>query len=479
MQQRSIIILFFLCLSWTVQAQAVSSAETSSVVVNDSVVSAQTKKANDPLTPRAIYRNTDSKDKNNRFTMDLNLMARGEIRDGGYPAAPEAEKPTDFGAGVVGRARLTLEYERKWLLTRISLQYAGAWGQEGINSFNLYEAFARLHSKHGLFMQFGRQVLNYDDERIIGADDWTMTAHFHDALILGYSGFGHQLHLIGAYNQNSNNLSTGTTFFTGGAQPYKTMQTLWYHYQLPSYPFGASFLFMNIGMQAGEKGVDEHLEWQQLAGAYFKISNHETHPIGWSLEGSYYHQFGREEHGGKIDAFMASAKATISPMPIFGFQLGYDYLSGDPYFAVPSKGQIGLIRHDVIRGFNPVYGSHHQFYGAMDFFYLRTFVNGFTPGLQNAYAGVDVHPIRGMDLSLKYHYMATAVKLEDIEPTLGHEVEIDAAYQIIPEVKLSLGFSYMAGTKSMEKLRRASGDGRMYWGWLSIVATPRFLDIKW
>ena len=37
--------------------------------------------------------------------------------------------------------------------------------------------------------------------------------------------------------------------------------------------------------------------------------------------------------------------------------------------------------------FYSLYGSHHKFYGAMDFFYVRTFVNGFSPGLQNLYCG--------------------------------------------------------------------------------------------
>ena len=420
-----------------------------------------------------------AKPKLNNFTLDLNLMARGELRDGGFPTNPEDEKPTDMSAFVIGRARLSLGYERPHFAAKVSLQYAGVWGSESSSAFSLYEAWARAYSKQGLFLKFGRQVLAYDDERIIGSNDWAMAANFHDALMLGYEGHGHQLQICGAYNQNSDNMSAGTTFFTNGLQPYKTMQTLWYHYDLPLFPFGASLLFMNVGMQAGEKGKDEHIEWQQLIGTYLKLAAPQDNTFQWSIEASYYHHFGREEHGAKINAFMASTKGRIQPSPIYGFVVGYDYLSGDPYFAVPPNKGVGLIRHDVIRGFNPVYGTHHKFYGAMDFFYVSTFVNGFTPGLQNAYGGAFVHPVKGLDISATYHYMAMAAKLDNIEQTLGHEVELEASYQIIKEVKLSLGFSYMVGTASMEKLKRASGDGRLYWGWLSLVATPQFLNIKW
>ena len=423
------------------------------------------------------------KPKDNNFMLDLNLMARGEIRDGGFPTNPDDEKPTDMSAFVVGRARLSLGYERKWLAAKVSLQYAGVWGSESSNAFNLYEAWAKLTSKQGLFMQFGRQVLSYDDERVIGANDWAMAANFHDALRLGYAGHGHRLEITAAYNQNSGNTNAGTTFFTTGIQPYKTMQTLWYHYDLPSFPFGASFLFMNVGMQSGEKGKNEHVEWQQLAGAYIKLAGPDSHKIGWSIEGSYYHQFGKEEHGMPINAFMASAKATIQPSPIYGFEMGYDYLSGDDYVAVLHPGGLGLPRHEVIKGFKPVYGSHHKFYGAMEFFYVSAFVNDFSPGLQNAYARVIVNPIKGMNISATYHYMAVATDLkyggEPLDKTLGHMAEIEASYRIIKEVKLSLGFTYMGGTGTMEKLKRASTDGRLLWGWLSLVATPQLVHVKW
>jgi hypothetical protein len=135
-------------------------------------------------------------------------------------------------------------------------------------------------------------------------------------------------------------------------------------------------------------------------------------------------------------------------------------------------------RHDVNKGFNPVYGSHHKFYGAMDFFYVGTFVNGFTPGLQNAYIGAACKPISNLSLSATYHYLATSINLEGLNKTLGHELELEASCRLAKDVNLAAGFSYMTGTETMERLKRASGDGSLRWAWLSLHITPRLFSLK-
>ena len=115
----------------------------------------------------------------------------------------------------------------------------------------------------------------------------------------------------------------------------------------------------------------------------------------------------------------------------------------------------------------------------MDFFYVTTYVNGFTPGLQNLYFGGHVQPLKGLKLSASYHYLATAVSLNDLNKTLGHELEFEASYRIMKDVNLSLGFSYMTGTETMERLKRASNDGSLRWGWVSLNITPRIFNTKW
>lgn len=408
--------------------------------------------------------------KENTLKVDLQMLTHGEIRNGGMAATDEDNK-SQF---LMNRERLVIGYERPGLETRLNIQHSGIWGQSGKGAFNVFEAWAKMKAQNGLFLQVGRVALAYDDERIIGTNDWAMASLSHDVVRAGYEGNNHKAHLILAYNQNAESLTQGGNFYANGAQPYKSMLTAWYHYDFPKIPLGASVLFMNIGMQSGEKDNDPHSEYQQPIGTYLSYK-----PKHWRLEASYYHQLGKNEEKMKIDAWMASAKADWSPADNYGFEAGFDYLSGDKQFAVPPSGAIGMTRHDKLRGFNPIYGSHHKFYGAMDFFYVSTYVFGFTPGLQNAFAGIHFNPIKNLTVKANYHYMATATKLVDMNMTLGHQIGVEARYAFAKDIRLSAGYSFMTGTETMEKLKRASDNGSLRWAWFSLNISPRIFAINW
>lgn len=416
----------------------------------------------------------------NQLDVSLQMLGHGEMRLGGLEASDPANEETKSKENayfLMERTRLTLNYKRTGLETKVTAQHNGVWGQSGKGNFNLNEAWAKLSMKNGLFAQIGRQALAYDDERIIGTNDWAMASLTHDVFRFGYEGHGHKAHAILAFNQNVEN-TYGGTYYTNGGQAYKTMHTLWYHYDLPKMPLGASLLFMNIGMQAGEKDGEgdkaPRTEYQQLLGAYVCYA-----PKDLKVEASYYHQMGKNEDGIKIDAWMASLYARKQLNRQLAVVTGYDYLSGDKYFAVPAQGMIGYTQHKVIKGFNPVYGSHHRFYGLMDYFYVQTYFDGFTPGLQQVYVGAEYKPIDRLTLRTKYHYMAIATKLEDTDMTLGHDIDIEAAYQIMDDVQFSAGFSYMTGTETMEKLKRADHNESLRWGWFSLIISPRIFSTKW
>ena len=420
--------------------------------------------------------------KPNELNINLQFMGRGESRYGGMMPEDEAasgeeeEEETDpktpTSNFLLGRTRLEINYKRDWLEARVTPQHSGVWGQAGKGAFNLYETWVKMSAPFGLFAQVGRIALDYDDERIIGSDDWAMASSSHDLLRLGYEGHGHKVHVMLAYNQNADVMTTGGNVYHDGAQPYKTMQNLWYHYDFPKFPLGVSVLFMNIGLQ-NDPEAKERTWYQHLLGGYASFQ-----PKNWKAEASYYHQFGHNEYGMKIDAWMMSSKVNFQPAN-YGFTLGYDYLSGDEYFAVPPSGAIGISQHKVIKGFSTVYGSHHQFYGAMDFFYVSTYLFGFTPGLQNAYLNVNYSPIKGLNLNASYHYLATATKLDQIDRSLGNEFELQGSYAITRDVIISLGGSYMKGTETMKKLKRSSNNNTLRWGWITLIVNPRIFTFKW
>ena len=417
----------------------------------------------------------------NQLSVDLQFMGRGETRYGGLHAEPgepgfeiEGDGKVQTSNFLLSRTRMPINFKRDWLEARVTPQHSGVWGQASGGSFGLYETWVKMTARCGMFAQVGRVALNYDDERIIGSDDWAMASSSHDVLRLGYEGHGHKAHIILAYNQNANVMNSGGSYYANGSQPYKTMHTLWYHYDLARIPLGASLLFMNVGMQS-ENDQNLNKTWfQHLLGGYVKY-----HPERWNIEASYYHQFGKNEYSMKIDAWMMSAKATFTPASNYGLTAGYDYLSGDEYFAVPAQGNIGMVRHTVLKGFNTVYGSHHKFYGAMDFFYVSTYFNGFTPGLQNAYIGGYYQPLKGLNLSAYYHYLALATHLDDMDRTLGHEWEFQASYAIARDVSVSAGVSLMYGGDTMDRLKRSGTENSLRWGWITLIVNPRIFTTKW
>ena len=413
----------------------------------------------------------------NQFDLDLNMLGRGELRYGGFTEG-ESENKAQF---LMERTRLSLGYKRSRLEMKVSAQHSGIWGERGKGNFNLYEAWAKLSTKFGLFAQIGRQNLSYDDERIIGANDWAMLPLSHDVLKLGYEGYGHKVHVILAFNQNGENV-TGGTYYENGAQSYKIMHTLWYHYDVPKFPLGASLLFMNIGMQGEGKNDNGKVEpcnrYQHLVGGFLSFT-----PRKFSLEAAYYHQLGRNENNIAIDAWMASVKAQYQITKQVGIVTGYDYLSGDDYPYVRPKGMMGMPLHKKIKYFNPIYGSHHKFYGMMDFFYVQAFSDSFSPGLQNFFVGASYNPIKWLKLKATYHYLAVATDLktngESISKTLGHDIDIEASCKVMKDVNLSLGFSYMVGSETMEKLKRTENNGNLKWAWFSLVVSPRIISKKW
>lgn len=415
----------------------------------------------------------------NKINIGVNYLSHGEDCSGGLPSS-KTEVVEDYSNFVMGRFRMTVGYERDWLEMRGVIQNSAVWGMAGNMSLGLYEGWVKMKGAWGGFAQIGRVALAYDDERIIGPNDFAMAALSHDVLLLGYEGYGHKLHAILAYNQDADNVYANT-YYVNGAKAYKNMQTVWYHYDVPKFPLGASLLFMNVGMQAGVQGDAKnppHNEYQQLFGGYIKFA-----PEILTLEGSYYRQRGNDVnatsmHSIPIDAWMASVKATVKPSKYFGFNAGYDHLSGDDYVPVPKPGTLGLPLHSVDKSFTPLYGSHTKFYGMMDYFYESAYINGFSPGLQNAFAGVYGNPLKGLTCSATYHYLAVATDLTGLERTLGHSIELEASYAFTDYLALSVGYTQMAGTKTMARLKQTDESEYLRWAWFSLVITPTMFSTK-
>ena len=407
---------------------------------------------------------TQGTEKENEFTMSMQIRPRAEYRNGVLFPRGEGQEAAAF---INNRARLSMDYKRSDLEIKMSAQHVGIWGQDPQidknGRFILNEAWAKLDFGKGYFAQLGRQTLAYDDERILGGLDWNVAGRYHDALKLGYANKNHQLHLILAFNQNGDEKYYGGTYYAPGGQPYKNMQTLWYHYTANQTPFEASLLFMNLGLETGDAATkDSHTRYLQTMGTYL---TYKTKSL--NMDGAFYYQTGKNSKAAKVSAFMGSLQAAYAFDKTWTGVISCDYLSGN-------KGD-----GSTYKAFDPLYGTHHKFYGAMDYFYASTFENGFAPGLMDARLGVRFRASAKVDMDLNYHYFTTAVKVPDLSKSLGSEVDYQINWSIMKDVKLSAGYSFMRGTKTMDAVKGGNHKSWQGWGWLSLNINPKVLFVKW
>ena len=405
------------------------------------------------------------------FTFGADLKTRGEYLHGALP-----DTPATMAAFISERTRLYFHYKQPYLEVQITPQHAGTWGTSGGGTFSLREAWAQTDYK-GAFLKLGRQTLSYDDERIIGSDDWSMTGAYHDCMKIGYEGFGHKVHVIGAYNQNDDH-NLGGTYYKDGAQIYKNMQTLWYHYDAPRW-FSASLLFINTGMQSVMERKLDTTYYQQLIGTYLKFNYPGS--TGWWLtwDASFYYQMGYTEYAIPLNAWMAATEARAQACDYLRLNAGYFILSGDDNYTVPPPGAVGLQLHDRDRSFNLLYGSHHEFYGAMDFFYLQGFYGGYSPGLQDWHLGATFLWKDQVDFTAAYHALATAVRVQHAPGKfLGNELELSANYRPFSWLSVSAGYTFMHGTETMKILKRANDRNTSHWAYLQVIFNPTFLTVR-
>ena len=418
------------------------------------------------LLPSMAY--TQTTEKENEFTMSIQIRPRAEYRNGALMPRNEGEEPAGF---INSRARLSMEYKRSDLQMKISAQHVGVWGQDPQidknGRFIMNEAWAKLNFGKNFFAQLGRQTLSYDDERILGGLDWNVAGRYHDALKLGYADPNNQLHLILAFNQNDETKIGGTYYVQAGAQPYKNMQTLWYHYKSDYTPFDASLLFMNLGLETGDAATKEsHTRYLQTMGTYITYREN-----GCNVDGAFYYQTGKNQNVQKVSAFMASLQVAYAfpynLKPTWTIVASADYLSGDSGDS------------DKYKAFNVLYGTHHKFYGAMDYFYASDFKPGYAPGLFDKRLGLRFRASDKVDMDLNYHHFSTAVKLSGLKKALGSEVDYQINWSVMKDVKLSAGYSIMRGTETMDVVKGGNHKSWQDWGWVSVNINPRVLFVKW
>ena len=391
----------------------------------------------------------------NDLSIEAQLRTRGEHNNGALLPRYEGEQSANY---ISERSRLSLDFKRNDLELKASVQHTGLWGDDDIRQSNgkatISEAWAKMTFGKFFFAQIGRQQLAYDDERILGASDWDMENLRHDALKLGYESCDllHSVHLIFAANQEKANRGD----YYNGPMPYKNMEGLWYHYHSSMMPLDVSLLALNVGYERGTEGHGR-TNYMQTFGTDISYSFGRSLP--WNIHGSFYYQMGKTSLR-QVEAFMASGSISyyLLPQRKLKFSAGYDYMSGNN------------ADNQKWNAFNALYGSYHRFFGSMDYF-----GNTLSCGLQDIKGSISSQIFKNLHMDVNYHYLMTATQIPGFKKDLGHELDVELTAKIKKDVTLSIGYSTMLGTSTMDHVVSGNHEAWQDWAWIQLNICPKAL----
>jgi hypothetical protein len=401
--------------------------------------------------------------------LDVNLQIRPryEYRNGYKTLIPYGKEAT---SQISQRSRLNFNYKQDELTVKLTFQNTRTWGDVAPtapadkNGVAVFEAWAQYDFTKKWSARIGRQVLSYDNQRILGEQDWGTQAQSHDALTVSFHPENHQLDLGVAYNSDAEN--TFQTPYT--VANYKAMQYAWYHTTFDK--IGASLLLLNTGYEftrnPAATPVKLLVDYKQTFGTYL---TYKTAKIDSNL--SLYGQTGKTTDQ-QVSAWNAAVNFGYTMTDSFKAGLGYEFLSGKD----TNDGS------KVIKSFNPIFGTNHAFNGYMDYFYVGGgHLNNV--GLQDAFLKLNYNVNKWQFALIPHVFLSAAdvVTAENVklDSYLGTEIDATFGYNFKKDIVVSGGYSQMFGSETLEFIKSPGvANHTNNWAWLMISVNPRIFSWK-
>ncbi|MEM9986096.1 MAG: alginate export family protein, partial [Bacteroidota bacterium] len=287
------------------------------------------------------------------------VRPRAEFRNGFKTPTSPANDPVFF---IEQRSRLYVDFADAKYKFRLSLQDVRMWGevpqifkQEDGNTF-LSEAWGQYYVTPKFSIKAGRQIISYDNQRILGGLEWAQQGRRHDALLAIYEDAEKKfkVHLGGAYHSDDDVAepayiqSPGASFYSVAGN-YKHMQYGWLHKEFKTGKF--SLLALNTAFQ---NAADSSVSSKQTLGGIGSVDLGKSLTLG----GDVYYQTGQLRNT-DVNALLAGVNLTLKT-PITPIKLGVEYISGKDDDDESA----------TITNFNPDFGTNHAHNGFMDYFFV-------------------------------------------------------------------------------------------------------------
>jgi hypothetical protein len=396
------------------------------------------------------------------LTLKPEIRPRTEYRHGFKSLVPTQARPAMF---TEQRSRISALFADRYMQSSLVVQDIRIWGaapqlNKSDAMLSVHEAWASYAWASRWNLKVGRQEVMYD-HRIFGNVDWAQQGRSHDAALLQYTDSAWAMHMGVAYNQDASILEPTKlmdNYYDGTANTYKAMQFLWFHQDFSKGAF--SVYAINNGMQA----KDTTVKFSQTLGTigYRNMGNLKAE---WAL----FYQMGRDVANRAISAYMGSLFANYTHQKA-QIGLGADLLSGTALGTASNH------------SFDPLWGTHHKFYGLMDYFYVGNphaqAGQALPVGLLDNYLKTSFTSTKAGQFHLHVHGFMSPVALGGASQAfayLGTELDFFHVISLSDHLGLQWGYSHMLATTQMEYLkplglRTATNN----WAWAMLSFKPSY-----
>jgi hypothetical protein len=424
-----------------------------------------------------------------QFQLSAEIRPRAEVRRGYGLLPPEGVDPAYT---VSQRTRLNFQYSAEKYRFGLSIQDTRVWGDESLYSATgVFGDEASIDMKEGWIellpwqyhaFKIGRQYFVYQDDRLLSARNWNQNSISYDALLYKFSKNGFDLHVNFSYNNNReyifgndyniyreviqfDSVSNSIVVDLVTQRPkIKTLNFLYLAKKIGKSEF--SIISLATGVQNPETSNAIYIKGTY--GGFYKYTGEFL-----NFRSTAYYQNGRNVNGLEVSAYMFHLLGDYK-LNRFTFTAGMDYLSGQDQM---NESEAYMAKDHL---FDIFYGNRHGYYGHMDYFSNMSIAtrNG---GLVDSYGGVTFKLTSNVDLKAMYHHFRLQNRAPDpanatvaLDKALGSELDMGFGIQILPEIRLDGGFSFMLPTESLEKIQKiAPGESKFaYWSWLMLTAKP-------
>lgn len=399
--------------------------------------------------------------------MNIDLRTRAELDNG---ARTLISKGKSAETTIASRARFGIDYYYKNLEVYLSAQDVRTWGETTSTTsknqnFILNEAWANYQFSDKFALKLGRQILSYDNERLIGTLDWAMQGRSFDAL-KGVFKFNKnsKLETVVTYNNDDNDVNDlpdkEIYNISEAGEITKSLQIV--HYQ---YSGKNKFLFSAIALnQVLQNPSGTHYDMLTVG------INSKKYFENIGFFGSAYYQTGKNTASQSKSAYQFSVNSDFIINPKFNVVLGTEWLSGKSFDTDAGEN----------KSFSPMYGTNHLHNGFMDYFYFgNSHFNNF--GLNDYYMKSIYKLNPNSNLQANLHAFTSNGKLgfnnlgEKYSNYLGTELDLVFTHKVGKIITANLGHSFMFSGESMKFLKNITEPKNLQtWTWIGLKIAPNF-----